>query len=160
MTVTTALLSPDGQYRYRLGRTWGEGPRATFVMLNPSTADATTDDATIRRCIGFARDWGMAGLDVVNLYALRSRDPRKLWDHEDPVGPDNDAHLADIALKATRSSWPVVAAWGTHAKPARVTHLRALPGMQRLLHLGITKGGAPRHPLYVAKATTPRPWET
>jgi hypothetical protein len=73
---SSAVLSPDGVYRYRLDRVWGAGPRVLFVMLNPSTADATQDDPTLRRCLGFARDWGYGSLTVANLYAYRARGPQ------------------------------------------------------------------------------------
>ena len=72
-----AVISACGRYRYLLTRRVGPGTRAvTFIMLNPSTADATRDDPTIRRCIGFARSWGIGGVDVVNLFAFRATEPR------------------------------------------------------------------------------------
>lgn len=84
-----ADISACGAYRYRLdrlGALLGRGA-VNFVMLNPSTADAEQDDPTIRRCLGYAFRWGFARLIVTNLYALRSTDPRALWEHPDPIGP-------------------------------------------------------------------------
>lgn len=155
-----AVLSDDGRYRYELTRTWGAEPQATFVMLNPSTADADVDDPTIRRCIGFAKSWGCGGLVVVNLYALRATDPADLWRADDPVGPDNDAHLALALYLAARSSGPVVAAWGAHARPDRVelfADVAASLGVP-LLALKVTKAGAPGHPLYLRADAEPLPW--
>lgn len=147
------------EYRYELTRSWARaGSLATFIMLNPSTADATNDDPTIRRCIGFARSWGCNGLYVGNLYALRSTEPKGLWVHPDPVGPDNDEHLTDLADRALFFGWPLVAAWGANAKPERVAQVLALPGMENLQALGITKSGAPRHPLYLRSDATLSPW--
>ena len=156
----TADFSADGVYRYHLTRRWdldGEAV-ATFVMLNPSTADADLDDPTIRRCIGFARAWGMAALRVLNLYAYRSTDPRELRHVPDPVGPDNDDFLRRNAQAAATFGWPLIAAWGAGAEPQRVTHVLSLPGMTRLRSLGTTKSGAPRHPLYLPAAALPEPW--
>lgn len=93
-TRMSAVLSDDGQYRCQLERTWGFGDAVTFVMLNPSTADARKDDPTIRRCLSYARSWGYDGIRVVNLYALRSSDPKMLKTVADPVGPENDAWIA------------------------------------------------------------------
>ena len=152
--VTSAELSTDQTYRYQLGRFWsGLGAVATFIMLNPSTADAHVDDPTIRRCIGFAKSWGCGGLRVVNLYALRSTDPRNLWTHPDPVGPDNDICLGATAMQTSGSGAPLVAAWGAHAKADRVKQVLEILQGQRLQCLGVTKSGAPRHPLYIASAT-------
>lgn len=152
---TDAVLSDDGTYRYRLTRIWEEGVhRVTFVMLNPSTADANVDDPTIRRCIGFARSWGYGGLNVVNLYALRATDPRDLWRHRDPVGPKNDYWLG-LALK---HSSRVVAAWGAHAKADRVARFWELAGDARVDALRVTQSGAPGHPLYIPADTTPTPY--
>lgn len=157
----TATISDDGLYRYVLGRRWSdeEDAFATFVMLNPSTADAEVDDPTIRRCISFAQSWGMGGLRVVNLYALRATRPEALWNVADPVGPENDYYLTWIADMAKATGWPLVAAWGANAKQGRVQDVLGLRWMQFSLQcLGITKAGAPRHPLYVKGATPLIPW--
>lgn len=146
-----AELSACGQYRYTLTRPaiarYPDRGTAAFCMLNPSTADATLDDPTIRRCRGFAERWGCNGIVVVNLYALRSTDPRALWNHADPVGPMNDYWLRQV----TRECGGVVCAWGANARADRA---QAVVKMLReigvnLLCLGTTKAGAPRHPLYV-----------
>lgn len=160
----TAVISACGAYRYRLERSnlqpLPDGPpidpdrTATFLMLNPSTADAAVDDPTIRRCLTFARAWGCGRLLVVNLYALRSTDPAALWRSADPVGPDNDKHLAAAAA----GDGPLIAAWGANAKPERIAAVLALPGMDRLNALALTKTGQPRHPLYLPGGLTPQPW--
>src|SRR3954454_15761859 len=95
-----AVISACGRYRYLLSRQVGPGLRtATFIMLNPSTADATNDDPTIRRCIGFARQWGCGRLAVLNLFAVRATDPAEMKRADDPVGPENrdwfDRHLLE-----------------------------------------------------------------
>lgn len=146
-----AAISQCGIYRYTLHRpaemVCPERSTAVFVMLNPSTADATRDDPTIRRCRGFARAWGCNGLTVLNLYALRSPDPTALWKSSDPVGPENDDYLRRVA----RECGDVVCAWGSNARSDRVAaFLRIMAGLAaRLWCLGVTKSGAPRHPLYV-----------
>lgn len=52
-----------------------------FVGLNPSTADETEDDQTIRRCVGFAMDWGYGGLCMGNLFAIRATKPKNMLIH-------------------------------------------------------------------------------
>jgi hypothetical protein len=89
-----AVISQDGKYRYKLARYWNsKEPPVIFIMLNPSTADAVENDPTIRRCISFAKRWGFGGLEVYNLFALRSYDPAVIEIAGDPVGPDNDNWL-------------------------------------------------------------------
>ena len=157
----SAEISPCGTYRYLL--TWrtrvSNATVATvpFMMLNPSTADATVDDPTIRRCCGFAERWDAAGIAVANLYALRATDPRALRDHLDPIGPDNDAWLSDVARRAG----DLVCAWGTNADPGRVRAVvEMLKGTgARLWCLGTTKDGHPRHPLYVRGSQPLVRWE-
>ena len=149
-----AQLSDDGAYRYSLTRRWGPGRHVTFVMLNPSTADALIDDPTIRRCIGFARAWGFGALRVVNLYALRSTDPKGLWNHPHPVGgAEND----DAILEALRNGGMVVAAWGANARAQRVAAFRELADQVgvRVWALKVTKAGAPGHPLYLPASAEP-----
>jgi hypothetical protein len=157
-----ADISPCGLYRYTLRRpsevAYPERSTALFVMLNPSTADATIDDPTIRRCRGFARAWGCNGLTVLNLYALRSPEPAALWRATDPVGPENDSYLHRVA----REYGDVVCAWGSNARPDRVAaFLRIMAGASaRLWCLGTTKNGSPRHPLYVRADQALEPWGT
>lgn len=141
----SAVSSDCGQYRYMLAR--GTGPRRLiFVMLNPSTADAELDDPTIRRCKAFAAALGYTGIIVLNLYAFRATQPADLWIQSDPIGPRNDAHIEQLASGDT-----VVCAWGVNAKPERVAQVAALlrEAGAKLTCLGVTKSGAPRHPLYV-----------
>lgn len=155
--TSTAVLSDCGRYRYRLTRDWDPArPRATFVMLNPSTADATVDDRTISRCITYAKDWGMGGLMVVNLYAYRATDPEDLWLVEDPIGPLNDQHLREVLSPSVRDGGPVVGAWGVNAQPERVAQVLRYAGP--LTALAVTKSGQPGHPLYLPKTAQPQPW--
>lgn len=124
-------------------------------MLNPNNADAIRDDPTIRRCIGFARRWGFGSVDVVNLFAYRTVDPRRLARLRDPIGPENDRHLA----RALRDADLVVCAWGaTPLAHARAAGLRKLLARRATLCLGRTKRGAPRHPLYLRADTALRPF--
>lgn len=141
---TAAALSPCQPYRYALWRKWSDAPPVLFVMLNPSTADETQDDPTIRRCMAFARQWGHGGLIVGNLFALRSPHPADLRTCADPIGPDNDAWLIRLAQQSTAA----VAAWGNHgAFMNRGQEVAAR--FPKLRCLGLTKRGQPRHPLYV-----------
>ena len=150
-----ALFDPTRRYRYRLWRRWAhEGPVVVFVMLNPSTADARRDDPTIRRCAGFARAWGYAGMTVVNLFALRATDPARLRRARDPIGWDNDRHIADAAAGGDA----LVVAWGAHgALGGRDRAVLALLAGRGAACLGMTRAGHPRHPLYLPRATQPRP---
>lgn len=142
----SATISDDGVYRYDLTRTWDAASgRLTFVMLNPSTADAAVDDPTIRRCKAFAKREGFGGIVVLNLYALRATNPRELDIADDPVGPGNDDTIARVLASKTRA----VAAWGAHAAPARARAVTALAPHVAWQALSTTKAGAPRHPLYV-----------
>lgn len=154
--VKDAVISECGKYRYLLLRHWGDCmlPVLTWIMLNPSTADATIDDPTIRRCISFSKAWGYGGLHVVNLFALRATDPRELLQTIDPVGPENDKYV----LMACRDT-NIVAAWGNHGmllyRDIAVKHL--LKG-RSLLSLGETKNRNPKHPLYLSEKTTLIPY--
>jgi len=147
--VRTAKLSADGIYRYRLGRRWEEeGAPILFVMLNPSTADARIDDRTIRRCMSFAKREGAAAIDVVNLFALRSTDPRALVKNADPIGPENDAEIREALFGAKL----VIAAWGSGVPKAhggRAARVLEMLNTRPVWALRITATGAPEHPLYI-----------
>lgn len=158
VTERGALISECGRYRYHLSRRWTDAPAVVFAMLNPSTADGLDDDATIRRCMAFARAWQLGGIEVVNLFAWRARDPGELLQTADPVGPDNDAHIDRVTWAAAREDRPVVAAWGNRAPAGRVEQVMALQGMRRLSALAVTRHGAPAHPLYLPGDLRPVPY--
>lgn len=136
-------------WRYRLIRTWDSTlPTACFLMLNPSTAGRERNDPTIRRCLEFSRRWGCGRFIGLNAYALRSTDPGKLAQHSDPVGPDNDRHIREVATEVDL----VVIAWGAHRmmhdRAPQILTLLADAGVE-LRCLALTKHGYPQHPLYV-----------
>lgn len=151
--MSGAILSSFGNYRYRLWR--GGMSRMFFVMLNPSTADATVDDPTIRRCLRFAAREGCDGIEVVNLYAFRSSSPKTMFEAPDPIGPENDRHLADAARRAALAGERIVCAWGRHAPRDRVETVLAILRKHNpnLWCLGKNLNGSPKHPLYVCGAT-------
>src|SRR5690348_9608350 len=105
-----AVLSPCRNYRFALWRRRDDGPQVLFILLNPSTADESTDDPTVRRCIGFARAWGFGTVAIGNLFASRTRSPALLAEFSDPVGPGN----GDWLVRLRDESSLTVAAWGNH----------------------------------------------
>jgi hypothetical protein len=155
---STAIYSDCERYRYSLTRIWAPaGPRALFVMLNPSTATEVQNDPTVERCERRARALGFGGFRVANIFAWRDTDPRAMRAAADPVGPDNNAAIGDGAAWADR----VIAAWGAHG--AHLDRGRAVETLLRgtgqpLFHLGLTRDGHPRHPLYIAYTQAPEPW--
>ena len=155
---STAIYSDCEKYRYSLTRVWDAGGRkALFVMLNPSTATEVQNDPTVERCERRARALGFGAFQVTNIFAWRDTDPRKMRAAADPVGPANDAAILDGVEWADQ----VIAAWGTHGAhldrgPAVETLLRGTG--QPLFHLGLTKDGHPKHPLYIAYTQQPEAW--
>ena len=151
LAQSSAMFSPCRTYRYSLKRTWDTSiPPLVFIGLNPSTADETVDDPTIRRCIGFAKREGCGGLVMLNLFAFRSTDPKHMKTASDPVGPRNDAVLMNACVGRT-----IVAAWGAHGTHrGRDTEVLRMLKDERVFCLGLTQAKCPRHPLYL-KADAP-----
>lgn len=164
--MRSANASPCGRYRYELSRDYAPagrafGPRLAVIMVNPSTADALQDDATIRKVIGFAHRNGFFRITVGNLFAWRATDVRELKKSPDPVGPENDYFLSEII----ENSQAILYAWGPLAKqPAHLRgRWRAVDKMVRgagrqPLCLGIAKDGHPKHPLMLAYDSPLFPW--
>lgn len=146
---SSAHFSQCRKFRYSLTRIWDNDlPTVMFVGLNPSTADESTDDPTVRRCIGFAQSGGFGRLVLTNLFAFRSTDPQKLKRVGDPIGPENDQQI----MRAARAAAQVIIAWGTHGS----LHGRdeeVLDLLNEPYCLGTTKDGFPKHPLYLAAST-------
>jgi hypothetical protein len=142
-----AVISADDKYRYALWRVWNHHkPCVLFIMLNPSTADASKDDPTIKKCISYAKKWGYGGLYVGNLYAFRSRDPKALGHEDRPVGVDNDAYLQWMKDKCEM----IIAAWGNNILgDRRAEEVRFNFSPMNCLEL--TKSGRPKHPLYLGR---------
>ncbi len=149
----SAKFSACRTWRYSLVRTWDETkPLLPFVMLNPSRADEWIDDPTNVRCVSFAKREGAGGTYVGNVFAFRATDPCDMRKAEDPFGPDNDEALREIGIYAADRGVPVVCAWGVHAKH-RGGECRSLGVLRdtgaKLVCLGKTLNGHPRHPLYL-----------
>lgn len=148
-----ATISRGGKYRYDLLRTWNaDHPAVVFIMLNPSKADASVNDATIRRCMSFARWWGYGGIIVVNLFAIRSTDPSNIYLSPRPIGKDNDDYIAKHS-----SGRDVICAWGNHGEYKnrgwKVFHRILRKQATSIKCLGMTKEGHPKHPLRLSKIT-------
>lgn len=156
--ASIAEYSPCERYRYALTRVWTpDAGKIAFVMLNPSTATEVQNDPTVERCERRARALGYGAFRVTNIFAWRATDPKVMRAAPDPIGPANDAAIRDAAL------WGdvVLCAWGTHGafmeRGAKVAALLRETG-KPLLHLGLSKAGHPKHPLYIAYAQKPEPW--
>lgn len=154
-----AEISPCGCYRYTLTREWADGECVTWLMFNPSTADAMIDDHTITKCIAFSKQWGYGRMVVVNLYAIRSRDPKALKKMPDAqaVGALNNFWT----VEACKESREVICAWGCSEHAPGITdriwavlalldeHCFSTP----IMCLGSRKDGHPRHPLMLPYST-------
>ncbi|SMX46263.1 DUF1643 domain-containing protein [Actibacterium lipolyticum] len=156
--ASTAVYSDCERYRYTLTRIWEpEGRKALFIMLNPSTATEVQNDPTVERCERRARALGFGGFRVTNIFAWRDTDPKKMRAAADPVGPENDTAILESCPWADQ----VICAWGAHGE-----HLGRGEKMEALLrgtdlplfHLGLTKAGHPKHPLYIAYTQQPERW--
>lgn len=157
---STAVYSDCEKYRYQLTRIWDPaGRKALFIMLNPSTATEVQNDPTVERCERRARALGFGAFRVTNIFAWRDTDPRKMRAATDPVGPQNNTTIAQGCDWADQ----ILAAWGTHGahrgRGQEVETLLRAAGLP-VYHLGLSKAGHPKHPLYIAYAQQPQPWDS
>lgn len=158
--ISQAFISKDELYRYSLTRytdpVFTADNTLVFIMLNPSTADANTDDPTIRKCKGFSERWGFRNFAVINLYAFRSTNPKELWKVEDPIGPQNNWCIEDHI----KSFKHFICAWGNNAKKERVDEVCfILENWDRKLWcLDVNASGMPKHPLYVPYEKAVQKW--
>lgn len=158
----SAVISPCGMYRYRLERDVSmDGPVYAFFGINPSTADASVDDATVRKWIGFTKRWGASRFIVGNVFAYRSTDVRKLAQAHDAVGCDNADHLYRMIAEADI----LVPCWGSTGKVPKELRgefftllLRLMESGKPVMHFGLTNDGDPKHPLMLGYDTPLTPW--
>ena len=155
--ASAAVYSDCTRYRYRLIRIWQpDGRRALFVMLNPSTATELQNDPTVERCERRARALGFGSFAVANIFAFRATDPKVMRASSDPIGPENNAAILDLAQAAH-----IICAWGSHG--AHLGRGHQVEAMLRraghpLHHLGLTRSGLPKHPLYISYEQQPQLW--
>jgi hypothetical protein len=159
----SAIISPCGMYRYRLEREGAGDGQTTVIMVNPSTADAERDDATIRKLRGFGQRYEWGRIVIGNLFAYRATDVRELANADNPVGPDNDIHLLDMLREADR----LVVAWGPASKlpkrlRARFRRILEMASLvsRRPMSIGApAKDGHPCHPLMLPYERELQPWK-
>lgn len=150
LVVANTRFNASRSHRYTLFRYWGKPTRyCAFIGMNPSGADEAALDRTVNRCCEFARRWGFPALYMLNAFGLRATNPKELYACPDPVGPDNDRWIAEVAAGAER----VVVAWGTpgsHLGRAGQVEaiLRKACRKDRVLCFGRNQNGTPVHPLY------------
>ena len=165
MTVTKgtdeagAVFSDCERYRYRLWRVWDfSKPRLCFVMLNPSTATHEVLDPTVSRCKKRAEMLGYGGMEVVNLFALRSTDPKVLYETDNPTGTFNNHAIRDAANECAM----VICGWGKHGsidrRGIRVLNLLLNFFHEKTHYLKINSDGSPAHPLYLPYSLKPQLW--
>ncbi|ERG68013.1 DUF1643 domain-containing protein [Exiguobacterium chiriqhucha] len=153
-----AIVDETKQYRYQFSCEWGDGGKIiTFVMLNPSVGNQEQEDPTLKKCIAYAKKWGYDGLNVVNLFAYISTEPKELKKQIDPVGPDNDRHV----LEAIRNSEKVIVAWGQSIRTAfvktRIKETLELLNSVDTYTLELTVCGEfPKHPLFLRGDLVPK----
>jgi hypothetical protein len=157
-----AVISECGRFRYWLSRRWADGPVLLFVMLNPSVADASVDDATIRRCATFSFVHGFGCFEVVNLFAFRATKPRDLALAGWPPGPENDLHIETAA----RNADAICVAWGAigerNAADARMQAVMPrlrIAARNPVQCLRVTRSGYPQHPLYLPSECRLQPFD-
>lgn len=162
--VSAGAFSECRRWRWWLERRWDGAPIGTpgfgvVIGMNPSTADLEADDPTVAGCVFRARHrWGLPGLVMLNAFAYRATDKKRLLEVEDPVGDENDATILHYA----RGAALVVVAWGQPPKPLmrRGVALAALlrgAGITPMC-FGANNDGSPKHPLYQKRDAILVPW--
>jgi len=156
--IRNAIISPCKRYRYQLERSWSaqtsRNSTVTFIGLNPSTADITKDDPTIRKCMAFAKAWQFKKLFMVNLFSWRATNPNELMEAKNPIGSLNDKYLDEAVSRSTL----VVACWGEYGTfMGRSDDVRGRYP-RRLSCLSTNQSGEPTHPLYLPATLEPVKW--
>jgi len=155
MRYSKAHFSKSKIYRYYLERRWGGKSSLMVIGLNPSTADAIKNDPTVTRCINFAKTWGYGGLYMMNLFAIRSTDPKGMFTHPKPIGIENDKWLVKIACRSRL----ILCAWGNHGFHLdRDISVQELLKNKKLYCLEKNVTGTPKHPLYCKADLLPKPY--
>lgn len=158
LSASGAVFNSTRTHRYILWRELngsGAKPAIAFIGLNPSTADEIKNDPTVTRCIGYARRWGYGTFYMLNIFGLRSTDPKGLYNSANPVGQGNDRAIMEVAQAVDR----IVLCWGNHGQHVeRGTKILELLRNFPCHYLTKTKAGQPGHPLYLKADLEPLEW--
>lgn len=143
-----AEFSQDGKYRYKLWRIWDESkPKVMCIGLNPSTADADKDDATIRILKKMLSKLGYGGFYMMNCYPFVTSKP-KLLQHNPASDEWNENMLTVTAYLCSH----VIFAWGGFSLVKESgKEKRLLDMFPNALCFDKSKTGAPIHPLAMQK---------
>lgn len=159
----TAKFSNCRKYRYALYRIWDDKLlRAVFICLNPSTADETKDDPTIRKCVKYASDWGFGGICMVNLFGFRATDPNVMKAEFCPKAPDNGSFNDFWILEEAKAAGIVICAWGndgSHLNRSKEVKSMLRGNGLKMCYLKMNGTGEPSHPLYLKSCLLPKEWE-
>jgi len=150
---STAIFSEDKQYRYVLTRVWKEPSNPIlWIMLNPSTADEYQLDPTLTRCLNFSQDWNFSEMIICNLFSLRSTNPKNLYSHKNPIGPENLKYILEESKRANM----IMVGWGNHSNLDINWRNNLLNSLNKSLYcLGRNKNGNPSYPLYKSSKLKP-----
>lgn len=147
------MISADTFYRTKLDRTWNPKlPRCAWVCLNPSDADASIDDPSSRKMVGFSARLGYGGYSLFNVMAIRLTNPSDLLRCDDPYGRDNTPENIARWCSEISQDAPIVA-WGAIHKRFQARANAVLNALGEARCFGYTKDGNPRHPLMLAYST-------
>jgi len=156
---TFAIMSHDEKRRYSLSRVWEHKAKmVNFICLNPSTADAKNDDATVKKLIKFAKAWGCGGIKITNLFSVRSTNPDTIRYFPFKTDLDNNTYIESAAHTCDM----IVFAWGNHGGLQGLEMIRRFDSgdlkryRYKCYFLKKNKSGVPAHPLYLKDSTRPQ----
>lgn len=146
-----AIFDKDKNHRYILTRIWNENkPFVMFIGLNPSTANATEDDPTIRSVQRIANKNGFGGIYMVNCFPYISTNPKEMKQCSEQDIVINDKFI----LNAKSNCLEVVFAWGNFEIVKSLNRDKSLIELLGVAKcLGQNKNGSPKHPLYIKSET-------
>ena len=88
------LISANKLYRWSLSYKISKSAKEIiFIGLNPSLSDEVFLDNTTKKIIKISKNNNYGKLKLINLFALISSKPEKLFKHKNPVGYRNNNHI-------------------------------------------------------------------
>ncbi len=170
--MSYCLFSRCRFYRWILKRELSSGKKSlVFIGLNPSKANSFNNDRTLVRIINFCSRWNYNNIYIINLFGLISKSPSQLSKSNDPIGGNNDLiTLLTLQFWLKNINCDLWLGWGDkgHLNGRDREVLKIIKKLstfnsyeknysRRILSLGLSKKGNPRHPLYMPNESLLRP---